>query len=121
MNHGRFVPDVLINLLDDHAKLALLEWRYENERFLKRACVIAAGVVLALTAYCFLQIAVVESLRNSGWSLIHISIGLAIVNGVLGGLLISKLGHRDPRAGRPFQGTVEEWDKNLKWIQRFFF
>jgi len=82
--------------------------------------VIAAGGVFALTAYIFAQIAIVRVLERSGVSLGQISLGLAVFHGFLAFLLISRMGRRDPRAGKPFEGTLEEWDHTLKWIQKFF-
>jgi len=111
----------MINLLQDSLQLTALEWDYERSRLLKRLCFLGAGVILALTAYIFAQAALVWYLINLGGSTGWILAGLAGGNALVAFLLIGYGGRRDPRIGKPFEGSIEEWRENLKWIQRFFF
>jgi hypothetical protein len=120
LNDRRVWPKFVTGLLDDHAKLALLECRYEGERLLRRLCVIVVGGFFTFTAYVFMLIALVRALEKWGSSLGEISLGLAVVHGFVAVFLVSRMGRRDPRAGRPFEGTLEEWDHTLQWIQKFF-
>ena len=104
--------------LSDHVDLASLELRYEARQASKKLLASAIILVLVLTGFIVLQVAIIGALMKTGMSL-----GLAAT--VLGGSYLALaiavygvLGRRDKRAGPPFVGTQRELHETLQWIQK---
>jgi len=119
-NRGKFLTDLVINLVEDHARLASLEWRYEKTHILRKVCSIAAAALLTLTAYVLAQVALFWEVFRLWRSVVGVSLGLAAINAGSAALLVWGLFRKDPRAGKPFQGTTEEWKETTLWIRELF-
>jgi len=112
---GEFVA-----LLEDQMDLAALEFGYEKKQHVRRLGAMIVALFLGLTAFVLLQVALVMGLvalgMPIGWSCL--ALGGAYV--VIAGVLLGVYARRDPRLGEPFQGTREEFRKNLRWIETLF-
>lgn len=108
------------SILEDQGKLAYLEWRYESAYWRRRILVLAVGCLLILTADIYFQVSLYQALIRAGLSPAWVAIGLAVLHAGLGALILKYGGRRDPEAGAPFKGTLEESERNLKWIQQHF-
>ena len=115
----RSVTGDVLSLLEDQVELASLELEYEMDQAVRRLGALVVGAFLGLTAFAILQIAIVSGLERLGLSLAQASLILAAVYGIVGATLIMKFGRRDKLAGAPFQGTLDEVRKNLRWIRKF--
>jgi uncharacterized membrane protein YqjE len=106
--------------LSDHVDLAALELRYEAQTANKRLVAAAIVLVLVLTGFIVLQVAVVGALMRTGLSLGLASFLLSLVyfGAALGIYWI--FGRRDERAGPPFMATQKEVHETLRWIQKIF-
>jgi uncharacterized membrane protein YqjE len=114
------VTGEVLSLLEDHMELASLEWEYEKAQSMRRLGALAGAALLVVTAFAFLQVAIVQGLVAFGLSLPVASLVLAGVYGIAAAGLMATSGRRDPRAGEPFQGTRAEIKRNLRWIRQIF-
>lgn len=110
----------IIGLLEDQLDLLSLEWQYEKKQGCRRFVGIIIGFVLILTAFLFLQVALVRGLIALGGSLGWICVGLGGAYGALGLVIYGRFARRDPSVGEPFQASREELKRNLEWIQKLF-
>jgi uncharacterized membrane protein YqjE len=110
----------VLSLLEDHMELASLEWEYEKAQSKRRLGALAGIALLSVSAFAFLQIAIVAGLVALGLTLPIASLVLAGAYLILSAILFSTLGKRDKQAGEPFQGTRQEIRRNIKWIRQIF-
>ena len=118
--NGQETPALLpqiLNLIEDHIELAHLEYRYEKTQSWRQLGVGALTAFCALSAFLFIQVAAILGLVRAGVPLYAICLGLGVVYTVCGFIFYRRFGHRDPRAGEPFQGSREELTRSLQWIQ----
>lgn len=108
----------VIGLLQDHVELGTLECHYESSQTRRRVCAIFLGVVFGLTAFVFVQVAMIQGLLRAGLPLWAFSLLAAAFYGTLAGTIYHRWGRRDPRAGAPFQASGEELKRNLQWIRQ---
>jgi len=120
LSNGRFIANLVLTLLEDHGKMAALEWRYEKTRLLKRAGFVLAACLLLAAACALVQAALFWEGLKFWRSAIGVSLTLAGINFGAALLLLWVSSKRDPRAGRPFQATQEEWDSTRQWIRELF-
>jgi hypothetical protein len=106
--------------MSDHVELAALELRYETSQAKRRALAWAVVLVLVMTGFIILQVAVVAVLMKTGLSLARSSGILALAYFGLGALIYGLRGRRDGRAGPPFAASQKEIKESLRWIQRLF-
>lgn len=108
----------MLSLLEDQMDLAALEWDFEKKHNVRRFGAIAGAVVLFLSAFVVLQAAAILGLvalgLGPGWACLALA-GLELL---VGGLLLSAMGKRDPKVGEPFKGTRQEFRKNIQWIRQ---
>jgi len=125
MNNGDTEPkktviSEVLDVLSDHAELLSLEWRYESRQAGRRLAAIGTALILGLTAFLLLQVALVYGLMvaglNVGWS----SLLLAVVYVIAGAIVWQIFGRRDVRAGRPFEATRQQLPESKEWIQKLF-
>ena len=114
------ITERIITLFEDQLDLFALEMEYETRLNLRRLWIAIVSIVLFLSAFVLLQIAIIGALMATGIGLGLSCVGLALVYAGVGFLLVSKAGRRDPNAGRPFQASREQLHENLKWIQKRF-
>jgi len=114
------VVSEVLDVLSDHAEILSLEWRYESRQAGRRLAAIGVAVVLGLSAFLLLQVALVYGLMvaglNAGWA----SLLLAAIYMIAGAVVWRILGKRDPRAGRPFEATRKQLPESKQWIQKLF-
>jgi uncharacterized membrane protein YqjE len=111
----------ILGLVEDHAELASLEWRYEKAALRKALVFRGIAAILFLTAYALLQVALVRWLiMASKVSPAWVYAGVGFIYTIIGMILFFRFGKRDPAVDEPFQGTRQELRKNLQWIQRHF-
>jgi uncharacterized membrane protein YqjE len=110
----------VLSLLEDHMELASLEWEYEKTQTKRRLGALAVIALLAMSAFAFLQIAIVYGLVALGLTFPLASLVLAGTYLIIAAILCSTMGKRDKRAGEPFQGTRQEIRRNIKWIRQIF-
>jgi len=108
----------VMGLLEDHIELGTLECRYESSQARRRICAIALGAVFGLTAFVFLQVALIRGLLRTGLPLWVLCLVAAAVYGALSVFIYRRWGRRDPRAGPPFQASGEEFKRSLQWIRQ---
>jgi len=119
-NKGHGFKSQLFAVLEDHLELAALEWDYEKKQSSRRFSAILAAGALVISAFVLLNIALVRALAAFGGSLGWVCVGLGVLY-VLAGVLFYRYGGlRDPRVGEPFQGTRQELNRSLEWIQKHF-
>lgn len=125
MNNGdspskKSVVSEVLEVLSDHAEILSLEWRYESRQAGRRLAAIGVAMVLSLTAFLLLQVALVYGMMaaglNAGWS----SLILATIYVIAGVIVWQVLGKRDARAGRPFEATRRQLPESKQWIQKLF-
>jgi uncharacterized membrane protein YqjE len=109
-----------IALLEDQMDLASLEWEYEKNLNFKRIGAVIAAVFLGFAAFMFIQVAIVMGIAALGVPVGWACVILAAVYVLVAGLLLRNFAQRDPRVGAPFQGTRQEFRKNLRWISQIF-
>jgi len=108
----------VMGLLEDHIELGTLECRYESGQARRRICAVTFGAVFGLTAFVFLQVALIQGLLRVGLPLWALCLLTAVIYGVLAGFIYHRWGRRDPAAGDPFQASGEEFKRNLQWIRQ---
>jgi uncharacterized membrane protein YqjE len=110
----------LTDQISDQVDLAALELGYETQEAGKRF--LAAGIilVLTLTGFIVLQVAIVGGLMRAGLRLEVAALLSSLVYFALAAGVYWVLGRRDKRAGAPFAGTQKEIHETLKWIQKIF-
>jgi hypothetical protein len=106
--------------ISDHLDLAALELRYETQQAKKRLLAAVIVLILVLTGFMLLQVALVEGLMRVGLSLGLASFFLSLAYFTLALVAYWVLGRRDKRAGPPFFGTLREIHETLRWIQKTF-
>lgn len=125
MNNGDMEPkktmiNEVLDVLSDHAEILSLEWRYESRQAAQRLVAIGVALVLGLTAFLLLQVAVVYGLMaiglNAGWA----SLILAVIYLITGVVIWQTVWKRDTRAGRPFEATRRQLLESKQWIQKLF-
>lgn len=121
LNQDKLTRGAAFDLLEDHGKLASLEWRYEKAILLRRACLIAGAGLLILAAYALIQAALFWEWFQFWHSAVGVFLGLAAMNAGTALLLVWCSLRRDPKAGRPFQGTLEEGENTLQWMRELFY
>src|SRR5436190_18990936 len=114
------VTGEVLSLIEDQMDLASLEWQYEKSQSLRRLVALGVAVLLAITSFAVLQIAMIAGLLSVGVSAVRACLILAVIYAIVTGLLVWRYGRRDPRAEKPFQASREELHKNLKWIRQIF-
>jgi hypothetical protein len=108
-------------LLEDHLRLGFLESRFEAEQAGKRLLILGICGLLSLTVFILIQVGMVDGLVHLGlplWAACFV-VGILFAGGVAA--LWTAAGKRDGAAGRPFQGSRDEWRRSWGWIQRRFF
>jgi hypothetical protein len=108
----------VMTLLEDHMELGALECRYESSQARRRIRAVIFGAVFGLTAFVFLQVALVQGLLRAGFPLLELCLLAAAVYGTLAVIIYRRWGRRDPRAGPPFQTSGEEFKRSLQWIRQ---
>ncbi len=114
------VVNEIFNLIDDQVKLAQLEYDYESRHTIRRLIVVAAAAVCVISAFVYIQVALVSGLEIAGIPVYASALGLAVLYGIGGWVLFRRFGRRDPQAGEPFQGTLNEMARNVQWIRQLF-
>jgi hypothetical protein len=104
--------------VSDHVDLASLELRYESQQVGKKLVASAIILVLVLTGFIVLQVALVGALMKVGLSLGSSALVFSGLYFVLAFIVYRILGKRDKRAGPPFAGTQRELHETLQWIQK---
>jgi uncharacterized membrane protein YqjE len=107
-------------LLEDHLELVGLEYRYESDHLRRVLGFGMAAGVFALSAFVFLQIALVQALLAVGLSL---SAAVLLLGGLYAAVSLGiyyRYCKRDPRTGVPFQTSLNELDRSIRWIHQHF-
>jgi uncharacterized membrane protein YqjE len=104
----------LIGLIEDHLKLAYLEYRYERDRVRRKSRALLLGAAFGLAAFVFSQIAAILGFQYAGWHSYTACLVMAGVNLALAGIFTLSRGRRDPRVGEPFQTSRDELTKTLE-------
>ncbi len=103
--------------LSDHVELASLELRYETERVTKRLVCAACILVLVLTGFIVLQVALIGGLMKLGLPLSLSALIFGALYFVIA-FVIYRLARRDKRVGPPFASTQRELQETIHWIQK---
>jgi uncharacterized membrane protein YqjE len=106
--------------ISDHVDLAALELHYETRAVGKRLLAAAVSLVLALTGFLVLQVALVGALMRAGLSMGLASLCLSLLYFAVALAVYWAIGRRDKRVGPPFVGTQREIHETLRWIQKIF-
>jgi uncharacterized membrane protein YqjE len=109
-----------LGMLEDHAELASLEWRYERSQAIRRLVAVAIATGLAFGAFLLLLIATVYGLVSLGLNVGWVALGLGVLCAIASAIIVQTVGQRDPRAGRPFEGTRRQAHESIEWIQKLF-
>jgi uncharacterized membrane protein YqjE len=104
--------------VSDHVDLASLELRYETQQVGKKLLASAIILVLILTGFIVLQVALVGALMKVGLSLGSSALVFSSLYFILAFIVYRTLGKRDKRLGPPFAGTQRELHETLQWIQK---
>jgi uncharacterized membrane protein YqjE len=110
----------VLEMVEDQMELASLEWEYVKSRSARRIIALATAGLLSLSAFVFLQVALVQGLIALHLTLAQASLIVAGVYVAVAGALFAIFGRRDKRTGEPFQATREQIHKNLRWIRQLF-
>ena len=105
-------------VLEEYFELFQLECRYESEVGRRRLVAGACAALCLVTAFVFIQIALVDGLLHVGVPLYAAVLGLALVWSAIGFWIFHQFGQRDVRVGEPFEGTRHELRRNLQWMQK---
>ena len=111
----------LVDLVQTHVELFFLESQFECIQFVRRAVPLLIAVFLATLAFVLIQISIIDGLIHWGLPLWGACLLIAGVYGVVAAGLILYVGRRDARAGKPFQGSVDEFKRSRTWIHKRFF
>ena len=106
--------------ISDHVDLAALELHYETQQAGKRLLAVGIVLILVLTGFIVLQVAVIGWLMRAGLSLGIAALLLSFVYFALALGVYWALGRRDKRAGPPFLATQRELHETIQWIQKIF-
>ncbi len=110
----------ILTLLKGHFELAKLEGRYEAAYVAKRMTAYALSAFLGLTVFILLQIAFIHGLMALKLPLGMACLVLATIYMVVIWVLVGRAGERIASAGRPFQGSRDEWRRSKDWIFKRF-
>ncbi len=102
--------------LSDHIELASLELSYESDRAAKKLFAVAAMLVLVLTGFIVLQVALIGGLMRLGLSLGVSALIFSTLYFVAAYAIFHRT-RRDKRAGPPFAATQRELKESIQWIQ----
>lgn len=102
----------------DHVDLASLELRYETQQAGKKLFAFALILILVLTGFIVLQVALVGALMKLGLSLGSSALVFSGLYFVLAIVVYAAWGRRDKRAGSPFGATQKELRETIQWIQK---
>jgi len=108
----------VLDLVEDHIELAHLEYRYEKDESWRRLGIGALVSFCALSAFLFIQIAVILALRKAGLPLYAICLLFAALYAASAVWIHQRFNKRNPAAGEPFQGSREELTRSFQWIHR---
>jgi len=110
-----------LGLLKDHVELVSLELEYEKQEGWRRLLSLGAGVLLLFSSFAYLQAALIFWFLRAGlrWEGIGLLLGCAYL--VLGMSVIWFFGRRRKGLGAPFQGSLAELRRSLRWIEKRFF
>jgi len=106
--------------MSDHVDLAALELRFEARQAAKLLWVAGVVLILVLTAFIVLQVAIVGALMRAGLSMGLAALLLSALYVALALAVYGMFGRRDKRMGPPFIGTQTEMRETLRWIQKIF-
>jgi len=109
------------SLLRDHWKLAALEWEFERQEGRRRLRILGLGAVLLFCSFAYLQFPLVGWMMGRGWRLEEIGWILGGTYFVAGALVVWIFGKRRKGVGPPFQGSLIELTRSLRWIEKRFF
>jgi len=104
--------------VSDHVDLASVELRYETQQAGKK--LLAAGImlVLVLTGFIVLQVALIGALMKTGLSLGLSALLFSSLYFLLAVFVYLMLARRDKRVGPPFAATLREVHETMQWIQK---
>ena len=108
----------VVDLIKDHIELAHLECSYEKAQSGRRLGVGALIAFCGLCSFLFIQLAAIIGLLKLGIPLYGVCLGFGALYALVGTWIYRRFGHRDSRAGEPFQGSREELLRSLQWIQQ---
>lgn len=111
----------LLELIQDHLKLIAIDYKYEQQRAVRRLKTLVVSSIFFILAFSFLQVAIIGGLLKLGIPLGFVGLLLAVVYGVLGWVLFQKGGRRDSRMGSPFEASLEELKRSANWIKNSLF
>ncbi len=123
MEHNGRKPSILqsvVGLLQDQLDLFSLELGFEKRQVRRRALALVAIGIFGLLSAALFQVAIVLWLAKEAPNIAGVCGLLGLLYGVIAGGIFWGLGRRDPRAGKPFEGSRRQLDENLKWIQTLF-
>lgn len=110
----------LAGQLSDHVDLAALELRYEGTQAMRRLAALGIMLILILTGFIVLQVAIIEGLGrfglSMGWATLLLS-GIYFLGAIIVYMVFCR---RDPRLGPPFAASQREVHETLRWIQKLF-
>jgi uncharacterized membrane protein YqjE len=104
--------------VSDHVDLASLELRFEAQMAGKKLLAAAIMLILVLTGFIVLQVALIGALMKTGLSLGLSALLFSGLYFLMAIFVYMKLARRDKRAGPPFAGTQRELHETLQWIQK---
>lgn len=110
----------MVGLLNDQADLAALELHYETAQATRRLVALILAGLFALASFGILQLMILNILIQFRLSWLAASALLVVLDAIVAVLIFKFVGLRDPRAGRPFEGTRRESKETLQWIQKLF-
>ena len=119
MNPPAVIGQVL-GLLEDHGKLADLEFQYEIDAGRRRLVALAFAALCFASALAFIQIVLIDALVHAGVPFYAACLGFAGLWGTLSVVIYKYVGRRDARSGVPFKGSREEFRRSLQWTQNLF-
>jgi uncharacterized membrane protein YqjE len=104
--------------ISDHVDLASLELRFEAHQAGRKLLAAAIVLVLTLTGFIVLQVALVGAMMRVGLSLGASALILSGLYFLMALAVAWTLGRRDKKVGPPFVGTQRELHETLRWIQK---
>jgi hypothetical protein len=110
----------LLDLIQDHAQLAGLEWHFERNQTVQKMGRLAGAVFCAVMGWLFLQLLSILFLIHLGVPLYGICLIFMGIYFSASYGLFKKYSYRSPAWGVPFQGSREELSRSLHWIRQHF-
>jgi len=107
-------------LLRDHWELALLEWKCEKQEVWRRLLSLGVGAVLLMSSFAYLQLALIGWFLGMGMRWREIGLILGGFYFASGAMVIWHFGKRREGLGPPFQGSLAELKRSLRWIEKHF-